>query len=340
MSSNPAARVLVARLDSAGDVLLAGPAVRAVAAAGAQVTVLCSTRGRPAAQLLPGVHATRVFDAPWILADSPPVRTGDLVRITAALRAARYDEAIVLTSHHQCPLPLALLLRLAGVPRIAAVSEEYPGGLLDLRIRLAEDLHEAERAAAIATAAGYPAADARLAVVGDLPWPAAVSRPDGPYIVVHPGSDASARSIPVPLARGIVKRLRSAGLQVVVTGAGHERAMVRAVTGGRAVDAAGRTSFAELASLLRAAAALIVGNTGPAHLAAAVGTPVVSLWAPTVPASRWAPYGVPHVVLSAQDPPCTGSRARDCADPGHPCLAHVSPADVVTALDSLIGVAA
>jgi ADP-heptose:LPS heptosyltransferase len=79
----------------------------------------------------------------------------------------------------------------------------------------------------------------------------------------------------------------------------------------------------------------VVGNTGPAHLAAAVGTPVVSLFSPVVPAARWAPYGVPVALLGDQDAPCRGTRARHCPVPGHPCLAGVTAADVVDAVDSL-----
>jgi ADP-heptose:LPS heptosyltransferase len=83
---------------------------------------------------------------------------------------------------------------------------------------------------------------------------------------------------------------------------------------------------------------VIVGNTGPAHLAAAVGTPVVSLFAPTVPAVRWRPWGVPHEVLYV-DVPCAGCRARTCPVPGHPCLGGVATADVVRAVDRLAPVA-
>ena len=61
------------------------------------------------------------------------------------------------------------------------------------------------------------------------------------------------------------------------------------------VDLGGRTTFAELATVLAAAEAVVVGNTGAAHLAVAVGTPVVSVYAPTVPASRWRPWRQPHV---------------------------------------------
>jgi ADP-heptose:LPS heptosyltransferase len=81
---------------------------------------------------------------------------------------------------------------------------------------------------------------------------------------------------------------------------------------------------------------VVVANTGPAHLAAAVGTPVVSLFAPTVPAQRWRPHGVPHALLGDQSAACAGTRARECRVPGHPCLSSVAPADVAAALDSLL----
>ena len=77
---------------------------------------------------------------------------------------------------------------------------------------------------------------------------------------------------------------------------------------------------------------------GPAHLAAAVGAPVVSLFAPTVPAVRWRPWRVPHVLLSV-DVPCAGCRARTCPVPGHPCLGGVAVDDVVAAVDRLAPVA-
>jgi ADP-heptose:LPS heptosyltransferase len=80
---------------------------------------------------------------------------------------------------------------------------------------------------------------------------------------------------------------------------------------------------------------VVVGNTGPAHLAAAVGTPVVSLFAPVVPAVRWRPWKVPHLLLGRQDAPCAGSRARTCPVPGHPCLDEVTVEEVVAAVERL-----
>ena len=109
-----------------------------------------------------------------------------------------------------------------------------------------------------------------------------------------------------------------------------------AVAGTRGVDLGGKTTLAEMAALLDGAAAVVVGNTGPAHLAAAVGTPVVSLFSPVVPAVRWAPYGVPTVLLGDQSAPCRDTRARECPVPGHPCLSSVTAADVVAAVEKLV----
>ena len=134
--------------------------------------------------------------------------------------------------------------------------------------------------------------------------------------------------------------LVEAGWAVVVTGGPAERELAAAVAAaapGGTCDLAGATSLAETAAVLAGARAVVVGNTGPAHLAAAVGTPVVSLFSPVVPAERWAPYGVAHVLLGDQDAPCRRTRARECPVPGHPCLTSVTAEDVVLAVEKLAG---
>jgi ADP-heptose:LPS heptosyltransferase len=335
-------RVLVARQDSAGDVLLAGPAVRAVAASGAEVVMLVGPRGRAAAGLLLGVSTVLTRHCPWIDMQPRPVDAGEMAVLVTELTGLELTEAVLLTSFHQSPLPTALLLRLAGVPRITGASVDYPGSLLDVRLRpgedLDEDLPEPRRALAIAAAAGYrlPAGDdGRLAICPPPPAGALVG--DGPYLVVHPGATAPARAWPAEHCARAVRALAAAGHRVVVTGAPDERVLTAQVAGGHGLDLGGRTDLARLAGVLAGADAVVVGNTGPAHLAAAVGTPVVSLFAPVVPASRWAPYGVPCVLLGDQHAPCRGTRARECPVPGHPCLAGVDAADVVDAVRRLLG---
>ncbi|WP_189245067.1 glycosyltransferase family 9 protein [Streptosporangium pseudovulgare] len=355
----PAGTVLVVRLDNAGDVLLAGPAVRAVAASARRVVLLAGPNGRAAAGLLPGVDRVLEWRAPWIDPDPQPVTGPHVIRLIRLIREIAPDQALILTSFHQSSLPPALLLRLAGVPRIAAISEDYPGSLLDVRHIVDEtvDVPEPERMLAVARAAGFglpPGDDGRLAVRRPLPSVAHLTGPPG-YVVVHPGASAPARAWPEGHCAEAVRELVRAGRRVVVTGGPGECELTRRVAGGaghagtggsdaggvvpdtaEAVrDLGGRTSLAELAAVLAGASAVVVANTGPAHLAAAVGTPVVILFAPVVPAARWAPYGVPSVLLGDQGAPCAGSRARICPVSGHPCLSSVSPARVVEAVGRL-----
>jgi ADP-heptose:LPS heptosyltransferase len=336
--------VLVARLDSDGDVLLAGPAVRAVAAGADRVVLLCGPRGRAAAELLPGVDDVVVWHCPWIDAEPSPVDRPSVERLVDRVRARGVDEALVLTSYHQDPLPLALLLRLAGVGRIAAICEDYPGSLLDVRHRLPETgLHEVERMLSLAAAAGFwpPAGDdGMLAVRSPLPDTRALTGND-PYVVMHPGASVPARAPSPQRAAAVVDALVTGDRRVLVTGSPGERPLTAQVAGapraGRVCDLGGRTDLARLADVLSRADAVVVGNTGPAHLAAAVGTPVVSLFAPTVPAERWRPWRVPHVLLGDGSAACAGSRARSCPVPGHPCLDGVPVGDVVAAVDAVAG---
>ncbi|MFF4777353.1 glycosyltransferase family 9 protein [Microtetraspora fusca] len=335
------ATVLVARLDNAGDVLLAGPAVRAVAAGARRVVVLAGPYGRAAAELLPGVDEVLEWRAPWIDPDHVPMTRAHAARLIEKVRALAPDTALILTSFHQSALPLALLLRLARTRRIAAISEDYPGSLLDVRHVVDEsvDVPEAERMLGLARAAGFelpPGDDGRLAVRRPLPPPSPhVAHLTGPpgYVVVHPGTTAPARAWPADDHARTVKELVESGFRVVVTG--DETALTAEVAGTYAADLGGTTTFAELAAVLAGASVVVAGNTGPAHLAAAVGTPVVSLFSPVVPAARWAPYGVPSVVLGDQEAPCRGSRARICPVPGHPCLTSVTAEQVVQSVRSL-----
>lgn len=334
------ADVLAVRLDSDGDVLLTGPAVRAmahaVAARGGQVDVLAAPAGRAAARLLPGVRDVLVFDAPWSGYRPPPVDRTRVLDLVTTLAARRYAAAVVFTSFHQSPLPAAMLLRLAGVEHVAAVSEDYPGSLLDVRHTRPAGLHEVEAALDLVRAAGFggPPDGDGLRVRRPLPDVADLV-PAGPYVVVHPGASVPSRAPAPDHARDIVATLVASGREVVVTGGPGETALGAHVAAGRARDLSGRTDLAGLAAVLAAARCVVVGNTGPAHLAAAVGTPVVSLFAPVVPAERWAPWGVPVVVLGDQHAGCRGTRARVCPVAGHPCLGGIEPDDIVAAVSRL-----
>ncbi|MGN6414767.1 glycosyltransferase family 9 protein [Flexivirga sp.] len=347
-------RVLAVRMDGIGDVLLTGPAVRAIAAGAEQVDYLSSTAGAAAAALLPGVTDTLAYDAPWVGAPCHSTFAGELAVLVGRLRET-YDEAIIFTSFHQSPLPAAMVCRLAGIPRIAGTSDAGPGSLLDVRHRRMcapggpetdddggdRGGHEVHAALRLAEAAGYPLPahdDARLRLT---PGPVDGSGLPEHYVVVHPGASVPARQIGPALTRDAVQALVAGGRHVVLTGDDRDRELISGLAAQTAADAVtdllGRTDLQRLRQVIAAADAVVAGNTGAAHLAASVGTPVVSVFAPVVPAARWRPWGVPHVLLGDQGAACAASRARVCPVPGHPCMRGVTGAGVVAAVDELTG---
>lgn len=342
LTSSATTRVLVARMDHIGDVLISGPAVRAVAASGCEVVYMCTRQSAPAASLLPGVTEVLTARAEWISAEPRPVTRAMVDHLVERLIEARVDSAVILTSFHQSPLPLALVLRMAGVESIAAISEDYPGSLLDVRHNVDDEIHEVERALSLAEAAGYslPADDDRRLQIR-------LVHPDGlpfglqpGYVVVHPGASVPARAWSPRLLSKLVQLLSISGRRVVVTGSAAEARLASSIAvqqrdGAPVVNLAGRTDLADAARVVRGAAAVVCGNTGPAHLAAAVGTPVVSIYAPTVPLVRWRPWMVPHIVLGDQDIPCAGCRARVCPVAGHPCVESVTPEAALKAVEQV-----
>jgi ADP-heptose:LPS heptosyltransferase len=346
--------ILAVRPDGLGDVLLTGPAVRALAASGREVSFLAGPPGTEAAGLLPGVTRVLTERLPWIDPQPAAVDPGRIRGLVGGIGRLGVSEAVIFTSFHQSPLPMALVLRMAGVPRISAVSEDYPGSLLDVRHQVAADIPEARRNLSLAQAAGFrlpPGDPGALAVTRPLPD----ARPltgDGRYVVLHPGASVPARHPSAACTAAMIAALAAAGYRVVVTGSAAERDLAGRTLAGHplarhgrdgrdadrphpVVNLCGRTSLPVLASVLANADVVVAPNTGAAHLAAAVGTPVVSLFAPVVPAERWAPYGVPTVLLGDQHAPCARSRARSCPVPGHPCLDQIEPASVVAAVAAL-----
>lgn len=328
-------RVLVARQDNNGDVLLVGPAIRAIAAR-AHVTMLCGPRGSAAAGLLPGIADILVREAEWIDAEPHAIDRASTMRFVADMAARRFDEAIIFTSFHQSPLPLALLARMAGIKRIGAISVDYPGSLLDVRHIVDDDVHEVERALSLVHAMGYhvPLDDDRRLRMRDLP---ASCAPFSSYIVVHPGCTVPARAWFPHRNAQLVFELTQIGYNVVVTGGAAERELTSYVAGNSscAIDLGGKTTFAQFSALVRDAQAVICGNTAATHVASATATPVVEIFPPTVPAIRFHPWMVPYELLGDQNISCKGCRARRCPFETQPCLDVVHVKDVIAALERL-----
>src|SRR5690606_27087453 len=110
-----ARRILAIRLDAAGDVLMTGPALRALKEAdpGRHVTLLTSPSGAVAARLLPEVDEVIEYVAPWMKPASAD-DTAEHLQMIERLRQGSFDAAVILTVYSQNPLPAALLAHLAG----------------------------------------------------------------------------------------------------------------------------------------------------------------------------------------------------------------------------------
>lgn len=346
-----AGRVLCVRLDNLGDVLMTTPAVRALKGSrpGRHVALLASPAGAAVARLVPEVDEVIVYQAPWMKA-SPPRGPGAEVEAVERIRAGRFDAAVVFTVYSQNPLPAALLCHLAGVPLRLAHCRENPYRLLTDWVPEPEPerlvRHEARRQLDLVAAVGARAADERMSLrvpPGARRAVDAALRELGlgggrPWAVIHPGATAPSRRYPPEgFAAAAQALVRDHGWDVVFTGGASERGEVDSIRRAAGVPAhslAGALDLGELAALIDRAPVVIANNTGPVHVAAALGTPVVDLYALTN--LQHTPWGVASRVLY-HDVPCKPCYRSVCPLGHHDCLRLVPPADVVGAALGLAG---
>jgi lipopolysaccharide heptosyltransferase II len=341
-----ARNILCVRLDSLGDVLMTTPAMRALkeSASGRRVTLLTSRSGDAAAALVPDVDDTIVYEAPWMKHGTRRDDVSEDMQLIGRLRAGQFDAAVIFTVFSQNPLPAALLCYLAEIPLRLAHCRENPYRLLTDWVAEPEPhervRHETRRQLDLVATVGARTGDERLR----LSVPASARKrvqsllareglvDERPWAVVHPGATAASRRYPPGHFAEVARRLGlEHGWRIVYTGDDCEKELVTAIERESGIDSvclAGRLEFAELAALIEAAPLVIANNTGPVHVAAAVGTPVVDLYALTNP--QHTPWLVPHRVLS-HDVPCKYCYKSVCPLEHHDCLRRIAPTDVVSA---------
>jgi ADP-heptose:LPS heptosyltransferase len=344
-----AENLLCVRLDTIGDVLMTGPALRALRAAtpNRRITLLTSPVGAEAAALMPGVDATIPYAAPWMKTERAPDPASDTA-MAERLRERRFDAAVIFTVYTQSPLPAALLCHLAGIPLRLAHCRENPYLLLTDWIPETEPeggvRHEVRRQLDLVAGVGAGTDGERLSL--DVPAAARERirerlaqlglQPGGRWVVLHPGATADSRRYPPEGWSHVCRTLaRNHGLTVLLSGGDDEAELVTAVrrAAGAGVVVTDLPDLADFAALLEAAPLLLAGNTGPVHVAGAVGTPVVDVYALTNP--QHTPWGIPSRVLF-QDVPCRWCYRSVCPEGHHRCVRGVSPRQIVSAALSVL----
>lgn len=352
-----AQRILAVRLDNLGDVLVTTPAIHAIRESlpNAAITLLASVVGAQAGRLNPDIADVIVYAAPWMdpwrTLPQDPAREQ---RMIALLHEGAFDAAIIFTSFRQSALPAAYLCYLAGIPLRLAASIDGPGSLLTTRYRHSEQLqHEVERGLDLVGAVGLttPQRDLVLRVPDEARMTGAelrdwlqmrTARPraalDGPVVALHPGCSMPARTYPWELYAELGDLLiEQLGATVVLTGSADEQELVARIQARMrhpALGLAGALSFSAFCALIAAADLTVTNNTGPMHVAAAVKTPVLALFALTNPPEQWGPWRVPHRLLF-HDVACRLCYSRVCPF-GHECLRGVTPALAVAAAADLL----
>ncbi|HEY7848791.1 MAG TPA: glycosyltransferase family 9 protein [Ktedonobacterales bacterium] len=363
----PRPRILVVKLATLGDLLLATPMLRALRARypDARLDLLTSEVAAPLMRQSPLVDHLyafdkRAFDAATALANRP-LELGHLAALTLRLRATHYD-AVALAHHLTLPagrLKYRALLAALHPARSVGLDNGH-GRFLSLRVRDEGfgTLHEAEYALALAAAldAPTPAHDRGLRLA-DLGWrsvtPAPLRVGEPPQIALHPGGGAYSLARRWPASRFV--ELAHAlwaeyGATITLLGGAEERALQQEI-----LDALGRPPWASalpgdvapqrLAEILGGSHLFIGNDSLPMHLAAAAGTPIVAIFGPSN-AQAWGPY-LPHaperaIVVRRDDLPCSPCIYRGHAlgtpqgCPPRPCLTELKVDPVVLAARRLL----
>ncbi len=316
-------RFLILRLDRIGDVVLSTPVLRVLRQAfpHAHLAMMVRPVCRGLVEGHPDLNEVLLYDR-----DEQHRGWWATVQFAQALRARQFDTALILhPSNRSHVIPW-----LAEIPRRVGYNRKA-GWLLTQQVPHLKHLgtrHESDYTLDVVRALGMAVdrvpppsvAQPREARVAVARWLAA--RGVGPsdfLIALHPSASDDAKRWPADRFAQLGDRLHGdTRLRVIVVGGpeetSHAREVIRQMQTGP-LDACGQLSLAELAALFERCRVLISNDSGPVHIAAAVGTSVVALFGRNQPGLgpvRWAPVGLRHVVLH-KDKQAGGGRV--CTNP-------------------------
>jgi ADP-heptose:LPS heptosyltransferase len=341
-------RILLLRLERIGDLLMALPAIADVRALapGAAIDLVVGSWNRELAGAIVGVTSVKTLDAAWLARGSGGLGMRGLLRAAREWRHQRYDLAI----NFEPDVRSNLLVAAAGAAWTAGYASGGGGPLLDAALEYDVRTHTTDNARRLVRSVfgrtAQPPAQGLLAVPSSAHAAAAkrLAGAHGPLVGVHVSGGRAVKQWPPERFGEVAMRLiRTAGATIVLTGAPGDRVLVdqlaATLPADRVIDVAGDLDLLVVAAILGRLDLLLTGDTGPMHLAAAVGTPVVAVFGPSDPL-RYAPRGAQDQVVRVDLPcsPCNRIRLPPARCVGHTpdCLAFVGADRVFTAAMSIL----
>ncbi|MCC7124461.1 MAG: lipopolysaccharide heptosyltransferase I [Acidobacteria bacterium] len=333
------ARVLIVRLSALGDIVHAVPVLAALKRHDPSIEVdwLVEESYASVLALVDGIRQRIVVRARQASDDAVFAATaGGYLRAARFLRRQRYDIAIDL----QGLLKSAVWARVSGATRVIGFApshlrERQAAWLYSETVEPPALPHVLHKNLTMATHLGAPPMPIvlPLAEQPSAGLRAALAAVPGRYAVLNPGAAWPNKRWPAERFAAVAQHLVTRhGLHVFVTWGPAERALADAIVSAAkgAAHLAPPTSIADLTALLRGAALVVSGDTGPMHIAAATGAPIVGLFGPTWP-ERNGPWDPRDEVISRATA-CQCHHKRQCLI-GRPCIEDITMDEVVTAID-------
>jgi len=345
-------RILIVRMSALGDLVHALPVLAALRRAwpAARVDWIVDEAYAPILSLAEGLHRrviVRASASAKATADKQAVPAKDTVSFGGGmgyvsavryLRSQRYDAALDL----QGLLKSAVWARLSGAARVigfdrAHLREPMAAAFYSETVVPLEAPHVIQKNLSILTALNLPqgAVELPLHPVAGAAATAAITAAGGSghYVVLNPGAAWPNKRWPAERFGALAAQLRArTGLPSLVTWGPGERALAEQVAGASdgAAAPAPATAIADLAVIMRDAALVVSGDTGPLHIAAAMGTPLVGLYGPTWP-ERNGPWNPDDQVISRAGG-CVCHHKRQCQR-GAPCINEIAVSEVLAAAE-------
>jgi lipopolysaccharide heptosyltransferase II len=322
MSWHYCKNILCIRPDNMGDLIMTAPAIRALKETfNARITILTSSMAQGIVKHIPEIDDAIIYDLPWVKSEIPP-DPESFNEVISIIKEKKFDAAVIFTVYSQNPLPTAMLAYLAGIPKILAYCRENPYHLItdwvpdkepyqNIKHQVRRDLD------LVASVKAFTKNESLSLTVDEALWSVISNKLTNKgidinksWLVLHAGVSERKREYPINKWAEAAKRLiADTGHQILLTGSETEKHLTDDLEkniGEGSFSISGILNLDEFICLVKHAPVTLSVNTSTVHIAAAVGTPVVVLYAQTNP--QHTPWRTPHKVLPYPVPAYLRSR--------------------------------